>query len=437
MLPAKGENIVKVQVIALFLVCAGAIDGLALSPPQYGLQRKLVFSYGSSPMVDVGEVYESGDSYVIDVACASEEIAAGLSLILTREWEFGGLHTIVRVLDPSGNPVDFDESAVDVDPEEITKELLGAVLAQNPLFTGTVHEEGYFPGLTFEIMPEVIQFWNDNIGNPYGLDNFVAAAAFSEVSRSSLFADGVSVWFACGLKDSDTGGHHSGVIPVAAHAPGSFGSWWTTDVWIHYMRPGSVSLWFNPADEDNSTIPGLSVELPSGQNVLRIDDIVHGVFGELGLGSIRYQAGPRVKVFSRTWTPGPEGGSYGQNIDGVNLEKALRAASSSRSFRMLTNQSSESRVNLGLLSLSPAPMTIEINILDSSFDPLPGDSVFEVTLQPFSMTQMNDVLARLEPGERDGLIIRATAISPTGLFLAYLAEVDNMTNDSSYQEGFQ
>ena len=41
------------------------------------------------------------------------------------------------------------------------------------------------------------------------------------------------------------------------------------------------------------------------------------------------------------------------------------------------------------------------------------------------------------PGDRRGLIIRAAVVSQRGAILAYLSEVDNRTNDASYQEAFR
>jgi hypothetical protein len=53
------------------------------------------------------------------------------------------------------------------------------------------------------------------------------------------------------------------------------------------------------------------------------------------------------------------------------------------------------------------------------------------------MTQVSSVLDRLTEGEREGLIIRVGVTSEDGAILAYLSEVDNTTNDASYQEGFR
>ena len=53
------------------------------------------------------------------------------------------------------------------------------------------------------------------------------------------------------------------------------------------------------------------------------------------------------------------------------------------------------------------------------------------------MRQVNDVLTRLEPGSRAGLVVRASVASDEGAIVAYLSTVDNATNDPSYQEAFR
>ena len=82
-------------------------------------------------------------------------------------------------------------------------------------------------------------------------------------------------------------------------------------------------------------------------------------------------------------------------------------------------------------------MTVVVEIFTADGEPAPGNSSFTVDLQPFEMRQVNDVLNRLDSGERQGLIIRAGIDSGNGGILAYLSEVDNQTNDASYQDGFR
>ena len=53
------------------------------------------------------------------------------------------------------------------------------------------------------------------------------------------------------------------------------------------------------------------------------------------------------------------------------------------------------------------------------------------------MTQVGEVLGRLDPGTRQGLVIRAGVTSAEGGILAYLSTADNTTNDAAYQEAFR
>ncbi len=86
--------------------------------------------------------------------------------------------------------------------------------------------------------------------------------------------------------------------------------------------------------------------------------------------------------------------------------------------------------------MSPAPVTVTVEIFTADGQPAPGDSTLTVELQPFDMTQVNDVLARLDAGSGQGMIIRAGITTGDGGIVGYLSEVDNTTNDASYQEAF-
>ena len=53
------------------------------------------------------------------------------------------------------------------------------------------------------------------------------------------------------------------------------------------------------------------------------------------------------------------------------------------------------------------------------------------------MKQINRILDRIDPGTREGLILRASVESSTGAIMAYATVVNNTTNDASYQEAFR
>jgi hypothetical protein len=229
-------------------------------------------------------------------------------------------------------------------------------------------------------------------------------------------------------------GHLDGTLPSAAHAPGRFGSFWTTDLWIYQQGASTIHLWFNRAGEDNTNLA--SVVVPLSGTVTALRDVVSTLFGTDGVGSVHYLADGPVTVISRTWTTAPEDGSYGQTIVGVPVsESAVAGTGQAGALRMTVDQSALFLANLGLVNISGVATTVSVEIyrrrqVAPGTRPLPS-------IGAFSMTQVNDVLARLGPGDRRGLIIRTSVVSEQGAIHAYLSEVDNQTNDASYQEAFR
>jgi len=233
-----------------------------------------------------------------------------------------------------------------------------------------------------------------------------------------------------------TAGHLEGTLPSAAHAPGRFGSFWTTDLWIYQQGASKIHLWFNRAGEDNTDVESVIVNLTDPVTVFH--DVVGTVFATDGVGSIHYLADGPVTVTSRTWTAAPGGGSYGQTIVGVPAsQSSVAGTGQAGALRMVVDQSAQSRANLGLANISGVAATVSVEIFTADGQAAPGNSSFTVDLAPFGMTQVNDVLARLDSGERTGLIVRTAVVSQQGAILAYLSEVDNRTNDASYQEAFR
>ena len=231
-------------------------------------------------------------------------------------------------------------------------------------------------------------------------------------------------------------GHLEGYLPSAAHTPGLFGSFWTTDVWIYQQGASTIHLWFNRTGQDNTNAESVVVTLTDPVTALR--DVVTTVFGTDGVGSIHYLADGPVTVTSRTWTTAQEGGSYGQTIAGVPMSEAsLPGSGQAGALRATVDQAAHFRANLGLVNISGVATTVSVEIFTADGGVAPGDSSFTVELQPYGMRQLNDVLARLVPGDRQGLIVRTSVVSAQGAILSYLSEVDNRTNDASYQEAFR
>ena len=231
-------------------------------------------------------------------------------------------------------------------------------------------------------------------------------------------------------------GHLEGYVPAVSHVEGKFGSFWTTDVWIYQQGATVIHLWYNPSGQDSTD--GQSVVLALDGPVVFIEDVVETLFGTEGSGSLHYLADGPVQVLTRNSTPAEGGGTFGQTIPGLPLESASIAGSGQAgTLRMLVNQQNGFRANLGLINVSPVVVSVLVEIFTADGNLAPGNSSFTVDLEPFEWRQVNGVLKRLNPGEREGLIIRAGVVSSDGAIMGYVAEVDNTTNSPSYQQGFR
>jgi hypothetical protein len=210
-----------------------------------------------------------------------------------------------------------------------------------------------------------------------------------------------------------SGGHLEGYVPAVAHANGRFGSVWTSDLWIYHQGATVIHLWLNKPGQDNTD--GESVVVALDEPVIFIPDVVESLFGEEGSGSLHYIADGPVTVTSRTWTPGEEGGSYGLTLPGEPVGAASFAGSGQAgTLRVVVNQRSGFRANFGVVNVSPVAVTVLVEIFTAVGELAPGESSFTLDLEPFGMTQVNDILKRLTAGERDGLIIRAGVTSNEG-----------------------
>jgi len=250
----------------------------------------------------------------------------------------------------------------------------------------------------------------------------MSIAAISLIASSMVFAS--------------VPGHLEGYVPTAANAEGRFGSMWTTDLWIYHQGASTIHLWFNPAGADNNGVE--SVVLTLSDPVTVLEDVVGSTFGTTGVGSIHYLADGPVLVTTRTWTAADPAGSYGQTISGVPVEDAaVSDTGQAGALRMFVDQVNGFRTNLGLTNISGVTVTVEVEIFTSDGAAAPGNSSFSVNLPAYGMTQINDLLARLTPGSREGLIVRVGVSSDEGAITAYVSSVDNTTNDASYQQGFR
>ena len=411
------------------LVAAGAMA--IIFPPN--VQRSmLVASIGASPLVTVGDVVEEGDGYFVNVTSPDPQVAQGLAFILIKEYDFGGLHLTVRVLDGDGNEVVVPDTPATDDPVGESQQYVLAALADNPLFARISDLDAPYTWSYFvELRPTVVRYFSGNIGNPYGVTSWAAEEAFRSVCRDSFFST-VQPYWTTASTDSSFG--DEGILPAVAHSSGYFGSLWTTDVWLVGAGATSVDLWFYRQDRDNSD--AAKVTVPLSAPVTRITDVVATLFGTTGTGALRYEADGPVRVIGRTSSPSPGGGTSGVSTSGVPLTKAAKGGILGRTLSMVVDQRPGFRADLGLINVQPAAAQVLVTVIDAAGDQVPGFEPLTVSLPPFGVKQINDLLGGLPDEEHAGLVVQARLVGEQGALIAYLSDVDNTSNDPTYQEPY-
>ena len=158
-----------------------------LSPPQYTLYRQLAGSIGADPNVRVRNPYQQNEIWYMDVQVSRITTAKAMSGIITSYYDFGGIIVNVRILGPSGESMAPQTMPDAENPVDFVHDQIVTALKRNRYFERVVDLRGKKPPLApwgqlavvFE--PKVIQFWDDNLADPFGYLHFVAQDVFSAI----------------------------------------------------------------------------------------------------------------------------------------------------------------------------------------------------------------------------------------------------------------
>jgi hypothetical protein len=180
-------------VIAQLLVCTPL---WALSPPQYSLWRQVNASFGASPFVKVNDMREIDDGhYEIDIQGITGEVSTALAAIIIADYNFGGIGVKVNILNPDGsiaaNPLALRKaSGADEIRGYFEKALMGNSFIRRIMAGG---RNPYDNAFWVECRKKLIQFWNDNIGDYYGNDVYIAADVFRNLVQTAFETDSGSI----------------------------------------------------------------------------------------------------------------------------------------------------------------------------------------------------------------------------------------------------
>lgn len=211
------------------------------------------------------------------------------------------------------------------------------------------------------------------------------------------------------------------LVPAVAHAPGSAGTIWTTELALFNPSPTvpvRVTLRLLPragapgAEGTVDVLPRRGVTLP---------DVV-GSLGAEGGGALRLSADAPFTASSRTFNGGnPACGTFGVAVPAVPLSAAVT--------RGLLHGLSGDRVNAGLVNDGDTPVAAALRLLDASTGAVLGSS--EQTVEGRSSLQVDDLRSTLAPSSpaTTPLAVEVSAASP---LLAWATPIDGVSGDGSF-----
>jgi hypothetical protein len=221
------------------------------------------------------------------------------------------------------------------------------------------------------------------------------------------------------------------IIPVVAHAPGKFQSAFRSDITLYNSQSFAeyFSLLLRQPEGD---FPGEGQTVIEPGETLRLDDIVEGVFGRQGSGSLWIEtARSDLIVSSRTYTESAEGTS-GQFIGSQRWFDAAAfdpygglGEDDGRRLLLHLTQSADFRSNVGFTEVMGLDASVALRLLDMS-----GQVVAEgsVEVPSWGHVQINDIFSYLEAPALDVAALE-TRVEGHARVFSYASVVDNVSND--------
>ncbi|WP_421919556.1 hypothetical protein [Marinifilum sp.] len=148
-----------------------------LSAPWYTIQRILAYTIGQSATTIVSEL--DPKNYQIKVIALSEDIAKCIANTIRLTHQMGNITVNILVYDTAGNIwVPNDNNNVD-----FLLNNLRIALMNNPMVYSVSEFNSY---AAICCVPQVVQFYNDDLGNPDEFTSMLAAEAFRRVFKKDI-----------------------------------------------------------------------------------------------------------------------------------------------------------------------------------------------------------------------------------------------------------
>ncbi len=248
------------------------------------------------------------------------------------------------------------------------------------------------------------------------------------------YSDGTAWRLALTRDESNGRGTHrtdSVVIPAVAGTPGAQGTYWSTAVSVANLAATdrTIEILYTPRDSNGLDSYSMETVLIDAHSQRSWNDVLAELFATTGAGALELR-GADLAVTSRTSTPAPASGSYGQGIPPLQPEQVLAAKGIDTATIGGLEETAAFRTNLGLCEIWGEAVTVQVAILDDVMTEL-GHS--DITLDPYENVQINRV-AKTVAGvsSLSGGLARVTVLSGDGRVGAYLSVVDGATGDPTF-----
>ncbi len=213
------------------------------------------------------------------------------------------------------------------------------------------------------------------------------------------------------------------VVPGSARASGAGGTNWRTDLTLVNpgASPASATIWFLPANADNSSLPAPAVRSVPAGGQLVVPDVLDTLFGRTGGGALLVESSEAsLTVASRTYNKLPDR-EYGMSLPGVPTTTAI--APGETGHLVFLAKSARYRTNVGFAGTTAQQGTVRVRLRDGS-----GALIGEGSrpLLPNGQTQIDDVFGSL--GAPATTVARAEVTTDVPV-VAFATVIDNRTGD--------
>ncbi|HEX6097595.1 MAG TPA: hypothetical protein VF432_14805 [Thermoanaerobaculia bacterium] len=213
------------------------------------------------------------------------------------------------------------------------------------------------------------------------------------------------------------------IIPVIGRFPGTGGTQWRTDVFIHnaYMPGQTVTLRFYPT---GGAMLQRTVTLQQYSGA-HLPDVVLNTFSMPLAAGVLEVSGQSILARARIYNTGNPAGEFGQSVPGIAKERLSRQA-----LLHGISGAAGNRVNIGVANPNDVPVTVALYIGNATNIPLHSQSV---TLQPHSYVQFSDIFNTFGIAPQTAVAVQFNAVELP--IYGYASEVRNDTGDAVFTFG--